>query len=121
VREIVAELPARCRTLRVAGHDIQLRGHAVLVDGTARELPPAPLAVLRALVQRPGVVVSRSDLLGVLPGGGSDEHAVEMAVTRLRGVLGSKVVQTVVKRGYRLAYEPESAAGKYGEPVTADG
>ncbi|NDL60769.1 uroporphyrinogen-III synthase [Phytoactinopolyspora mesophila] len=121
VREIVAELPARCRTLRVAGHDIQIRGHAVLVDATARELPPGPMAVLRELVRRPGVVVSRAELLGVLPGGGSDEHAVEMAITRLRGVLGSKVVQTVVKRGYRLAYEPESAADKYGEPINLGG
>ena len=31
------------------------------------------------------------------------EHAVEMAVARLRAALGTRVVQTVVKRGYRLA------------------
>ncbi|WP_240759703.1 winged helix-turn-helix domain-containing protein, partial [Phytoactinopolyspora endophytica] len=116
VREIVAELPTRCRMLRAAGHEIQVRGHAVLVDGAARELAPAPMAILRELVRRPGVVVSRSDLLAVLPGGGSDEHAVEMAITRLRAVLGSRVVQTVVKRGYRLAYEAESAGEKYGAP-----
>ncbi|NED99372.1 uroporphyrinogen-III synthase [Phytoactinopolyspora halotolerans] len=116
VREIVAELPTRCRTLRAAGHELQVRGHAVLVDGVARELAPAPMAILRELVRRPGVVVSRADLLAVLPGGGSDEHAVEMAITRLRAVLGSRVVQTVVKRGYRLAYEPETADEKYGTP-----
>lgn len=113
VREIAAELPARCRVLRVAGHEIQVRGHAVVVDGVVRELAPAPMAVLRALVRYPGVVVSRADLLAVLPGGGSDEHAVEMAITRLRGVLGARVIQTVVKRGYRLAYEPEWAGEKY--------
>ena len=34
---------------------------------------------------------------------GADEHAVEMAVARLRAGLGtSGVVETVVKRGYRL-------------------
>jgi uroporphyrinogen-III synthase len=71
------------------------------------------MAVLEELVRRPGVVISRSRLLSLLPGGGSDEHAVEMAVTRLRGAVGSRVVQTVVKRGYRLAYEPESADSKY--------
>ncbi|MBB5787651.1 uroporphyrinogen-III synthase [Jiangella mangrovi] len=115
VREIVAELPARRRTLRVAGHAVQLRGHAVVVDGEARELPPGPLAVLAELARRPGVVVPRAELLGVLPGGGTDEHAVEMAVTRLRGAVGARVVQTVVKRGYRLAYEPEaSGSAKYG-------
>lgn len=49
---------------------------------------------------------------GGWPGGGSDEHAVEMAITRLRAVLGALVVQTVVKRGYRLAYEPDSVGEK---------
>jgi uroporphyrinogen-III synthase len=36
-----------------------------------------------------------------------DEHAVEMAVARLRRGLGhSGLVETVVKRGYRLACDP---------------
>ena len=47
-------------------------------------------------------------LLDELPGGGTDTHAVEMAVTRLRSALGdSKMIQTVVKRGYRLAVDLE--------------
>ena len=35
----------------------------------------------------------------------ADEHAVEMNVARLRSALGpaGRVVETVVKRGYRLA------------------
>lgn len=116
VRSIVDHLPERTRSMRVAGYEIQLRGHAVLVNGDARELPPGPMAVLVELARRPGVVVSRADLLAALPGGGSDEHAVEMAVTRLRGALGPRLIQTVVKRGYRLAFEPESASvdTKYG-------
>jgi uroporphyrinogen-III synthase len=62
------------------------------------------MAVLRALARRPGRVVPRADLLAELPGGGADEHAVEAAIARLRSSLGApKVVQTVVKRGYRLA------------------
>ena len=51
---------------------------------------------------------SREDLQPALPRDGSDTHAVEMAVTRLRALLGDpRIVATVVKRGYRLAYEPE--------------
>jgi uroporphyrinogen-III synthase len=47
-------------------------------------------------------VLSRAALLRTLPRG-ADEHAVEMAVARLRAGLGTpRVVQTVVKRGYRL-------------------
>ncbi|WP_081975411.1 uroporphyrinogen-III synthase [Modestobacter caceresii] len=101
-RSVVAELPARHPVLHSGPHSLQVRGHAVVLDGRLVELAPGPMAVLRALARRPGVVVSRADLLSDLSGGG-DAHAVEMAVTRLRAALGAPVVQTVVKRGYRLA------------------
>ncbi|MFP8964365.1 winged helix-turn-helix domain-containing protein, partial [Streptomyces nanhaiensis] len=62
---------------------------------------------LRALARRPGWVVSRAELLRALPGAGRDEHAVETAVARLRSALGGpRMIQTVVKRGYRLAFDP---------------
>lgn len=68
------------------------------------------MTVLRKLIVRPGQVVSRRELLSLTPGDGNDEHAVEVAVGRLRAALGDpKIVLTVVKRGYRLAYEPERA------------
>ncbi|MYS52689.1 uroporphyrinogen-III synthase, partial [Streptomyces sp. SID6013] len=60
-----------------------------------------------ALARRPGWVVPRADLLRALPGTGRDEHAVETAMARLRTSLGTpKLIQTVVKRGYRLALDP---------------
>jgi uroporphyrinogen-III synthase len=101
-RSVVTELPARHPVLAAGPHTLQVRGHAAVLDGRLVELPPGPIAVLRALARRPGVVVSRPDLLAELSGGG-DAHAVEMAVTRLRAALGAPVVETVVKRGYRLA------------------
>ncbi|HXV93972.1 MAG TPA: uroporphyrinogen-III synthase [Pseudonocardia sp.] len=107
VRRLEAELPARARRLPVAGHWLELRGHAVLVDGDLRAVPPAGMALLRSLARRPGRVVSRAELLRALPGGGGDEHAVETAMARLRSALGEpRLVQTVVKRGYRLALDP---------------
>ena len=101
-REVVARLPERDPVLRVGGQELQVRGHAALLDGRLVELAPGPMAVLRALVASPGAVVAKTDLVAALPGGG-DGHAVEMAVTRLRAALGPGVVETVVKRGYRLA------------------
>jgi uroporphyrinogen-III synthase len=96
------ELPRRTRTLRVADAEVVLRGHAAIVDGVLKPLPPAQMAVLRALAVSPGRVLPRSELLEALPRG-ADEHAVEMAVARLRAALGaSSFIQTVVKRGYRL-------------------
>ncbi|MHA6620041.1 uroporphyrinogen-III synthase [Pseudonocardia sp. DLS-67] len=115
VRQLEAELPARARRLPVAGHVLELRGHAVLVDGELRTVPPAGMALLRVLARRPGRVVPRAELLRALPGGSGDEHAVETGMARLRGALGRpKLVQTVVKRGYRLALDPAPAGGHCG-------
>ena len=95
-------VPKRAIRLEVAGHSLVLRGHAAIVDGDLKPLAPAPMAVLRALAAMPGRVLSRAALLRTLPRG-ADEHAVEMAVARLRAGLGTPgVIQTVVKRGYRL-------------------
>ncbi|MFE6761866.1 uroporphyrinogen-III synthase [Streptomyces sp. NPDC057689] len=113
VQLICRELPARARTLPVAGHRVEIRGHAVLVDDELRAVPPAGMALLHTLARRPGWVVSRADLLRALPGSGTDEHAVETAMARLRTALGApRLIQTVVKRGYRLALDP-SADEKY--------
>ncbi|WP_066368313.1 uroporphyrinogen-III synthase [Herbidospora mongoliensis] len=109
-RTLARHLPEKSVTrLTAGGHELEIRGHAVVVDGDLKPLPPAPMAVLKRLADRPGHVVARSDLRVVLPGGpsrDSAEHAVEMAITRLRRALGpGGIVETVVKRGYRLACE----------------
>lgn len=107
VRHIVDELPRlRTHTVYAAGHRIEVRSSCVMVDGVTRSVPPAAMATLRALAHRPGQVVSRDDLLDALPGNGSNTHAVETAMLRLRTALGDKnIVTTVVKRGYRLAVD----------------
>lgn len=106
-RHIVDELPAlRTHTVRVAGHQIEIRSTCVLVDGEVKSLSPAGMATLQALARSPGTVVGRDNLLRALPGHGSDTHAVETAVLRLRTALGDKnIIATVVKRGYRLAID----------------
>ncbi|MEU1317522.1 uroporphyrinogen-III synthase [Streptomyces tibetensis] len=115
VQLLCQELPGRARALPVAGHRVEIRGHAVVVDDELKPVPPAGMALLRALSRRPGWVVARADLLRALPGSGRDEHAVETAMARLRTALGTpKLIQTVVKRGYRLALDP-SAETKYAD------
>ncbi|WP_432196920.1 uroporphyrinogen-III synthase [Streptomyces sp. bgisy027] len=115
VQLLCQELPGRARSLPIAGHRVEIRGHAVMVDGALRPVPPAGMSLLRALSRRPGWVVARAELLRALPGAGRDEHAVETAMARLRTALGApKLIQTVVKRGYRLALDP-AADAKYAD------
>jgi uroporphyrinogen-III synthase len=111
-RHITDELPLlQSRTMHVAGHRLEIRGTCVVLDGAVKEVSPAGMATLRALAHRPGTVVSRADLLRALPGSGTDTHAVETAVLRLRTALGDKnIVSTVVKRGYRLAVDEQHEA-----------
>ena len=110
VRTVVDELSAHRPVLDAAGHTLSVRGHAVILDGELVQPPPAPMALLRALARRPGRVLSRTELLRTLPRG-ADGHAVEMAVARLRAALGDPaIVQTVVKRGYRLRVDAEAPA-----------
>src|SRR6476620_415323 len=106
-RQLTDELPTlQSRTMTVPGHRLEIRGTCVMVDGVVKALSPAAMATIRALAHRPGTVVCRADLLRALPGTGTDTHAVETAVLRLRTALGDKnIVSTVVKRGYRLAVD----------------
>jgi uroporphyrinogen-III synthase len=106
-RHIAEELPLLgSRTVKAAGHVIEIRGTCALVDGSVKSLSGAGMSTLRALARRPGDVVGRNALLRVLPGNSNDPHAVDTAVLRLRTALGDKnIVATVVKRGYRLAID----------------
>jgi len=115
VREIVEQVPLRRGVaLPAAGHTLDVRGHAVVVDGRLVPLTSASTALLRQFTARPGHVVSRGDLMKITPGEGG-EHAVEVAIGRLRTALGDpRIIQTVMKRGYRLAYEPERAGNHDG-------
>lgn len=108
---VAEELPRRFnRIYHVAGHQLELRGHAVILDGDLINIPPTPMSILKELSREPGRVVSRPRLVSLLPGDEAGNNALEMNVTRLRAFLGDpKIIQTVVKRGYRLAFSPEGA------------
>ena len=106
VRTIVEKLPEGNRELDFEGRRLVLQGSAVLVADECVWLSPTQAALVRALAERPGRVLSRSELLRrVWVGVDADEHAVEAAVARLRGALGgyAGLVRTVPRRGYRLA------------------
>ena len=106
IKQLETELPSRSAGLQVTvgGRTLLLHGDVLHVDGVEVTLTPAPRVVLQALVVNPGHVVSRRDLLAALPATAAvSEHAVDMAVARLRAAVGTRMIQTVANRGYRLA------------------
>lgn len=116
VREISVQVPARfARKVVAAGRHLELRGTGVLVDERFVSPGPSGMALLTLLAAHPGQVHTRAELAAALPGGTADDHAIEVAIGRLRTSLGEpRIIQTVVKRGYRLAYDPEVAStGRY--------
>lgn len=105
VRTLVAHYDeaATAAVATVAG-PLQVRRTVALLGGHVMPLSPSSLAVLRLLATADGDVVSRAQVLAALPGDSRDPHAAEVAVARLRESAGDRrLVQTVVKRGYRLA------------------
>jgi uroporphyrinogen-III synthase len=102
VRLVIMELGSHAGIETPSGL-LQVRAGAATLDHEVLPLSPSGLAVLRRLARAPGEVVSREELLRVLPGDSTDPHAAEVAVARLREALGaSGVIRTVVKRGYAL-------------------
>ena len=106
VKLMETELPARrCGTaLGVAGHQLLLHGDRVLLDGVrGADVPGAARGAPGARRStRATSSPARSCSRRCRAGQASSEHAVEMAVARLRAAIGTRLVQTVVKRGYRL-------------------
>ena len=79
-------------------------------EGSTHRLADQPLALLNALLERPGEMVSREDLRHRLWPDGTFvdfEHGLNSAVSRLREALNDsattpRYVETIPRRGYRL-------------------
>ena len=110
------ELIARVRALlrRHAGSGTPLlRAGALVLDPARRcvslagvpvELSPREFAVLEALMQRPGAVLSRERLEDSVYGWGEEvgSNAIEVHLHHLRRKLGADVIKNVRGVGYRI-------------------
>ncbi|MHA6510323.1 uroporphyrinogen-III synthase [Tessaracoccus sp. Y1736] len=108
VRELTTALSARgVAEVATPAGVLWLRRSAANLGGRALPLSQVQFAVLRSLVEAKGGVVSREEILAVLPGSSNDPHAAEVAVARLRDSMGDRsLVRTVPRRGYRLEVSP---------------
>jgi uroporphyrinogen-III synthase len=105
VRLVTEELTQRhTHRFRRDGVIIELRGHQVSVDDRRITLGPSSLALLVALASS-NSVLSRDELIACLPDT-PDEHALHMAMSRLRRALDVPgLITTIMKRGYRFNAE----------------
>lgn len=106
VRALADALRSRVVETSLGGAPLRIQGRLVVVGEAIVPVTDREAAVLRALAARPGAVVSKAQLLEqVWSGARADAHVVEVTVARLRGRLGpvGRSVQTVIRRGYRLA------------------
>jgi uroporphyrinogen-III synthase len=106
VLSLAAELSSRARLVRFAGDEVTLQGSLAIVGGHEVRLADRERAVLHALADASGAVVTKRALVRTVWGDASaDEHTVEVTVSRLRRRLGpaGNAIQTVPRRGYRLA------------------
>ena len=102
-----AEYPVRCGTLALdpATHRVTLRGRNILVS--SREF-----ALLLALLEHPGKMLSRAQLEERLYGWGEEvaSNSVEVHIHNLRRKLGEAVIRTVRGVGYAIGSEDDDTA-----------
>lgn len=106
VQCLAAAFDPRAVDLELDDHPVRLQGNLVVVGGEAPvSLTDRERSVLEVLSERQGVVISKQALLQRVWNDDSDEHAVEVTVGRLRRRLGpaGSSIETVMRRGYRLA------------------
>ena len=104
VRSLVSHYEhAQTSAVTTSAGRLQVRRTVALLDDHVLPVSPSGLEVLRLLADAGGEVVTRAEVLDVLPGDSSDPHTAEVAVARLREACAARgLIQTVVKRGYRL-------------------
>ncbi|WNM26740.1 response regulator transcription factor [Demequina capsici] len=96
---------AYAATLEAGTLRLELDSHAaVRADGTRVDLPRREFAVLRALMSRPGAILSRTELEHQVYGWGDEveSNAIEYAIHRLRTKLGSEVIRNIRGVGWMV-------------------
>ncbi|HVW31114.1 MAG TPA: winged helix-turn-helix domain-containing protein, partial [Acidimicrobiia bacterium] len=98
-------LAGRARSFVVAGQTGRLQGTRLTIGDDEVRLTPRERTLLEAMVSAGGAVLSKRTLSQVAWTEPVSEHAVEVAVNRLRSKLGpaAAALETTNRRGYRLA------------------
>jgi two-component system OmpR family response regulator len=108
LRALIRREPrARPAVLEVGDLRLDPAAQRVWCAGVAVDLPGKCLALLDAFMRRPGIVLSRYDLLEAAWDGAYENRSnvVDQHVRMLRARIGARRIETVRGRGYRLREE----------------
>src|SRR5215208_456374 len=102
--------PDTTETLRFGPFELDVRSRELRKGKTRVRLQEQPFEILRMMLERPGLVVTREELCSRLWPNGTFvdfEHSLNAAVKRLRAALGDEAdnprfVETLPRRGYRF-------------------
>ena len=114
----MASEPQPGRAVRFGVFELDLRAGELRKSGVKIRLQEQPFQVLAALLEHPGDVVTREELINRLWPDGTVvdyEHSLGTAVNKIRQALGDsadnpRFVETVPRRGYRFIYPVERPA-----------
>jgi two-component system response regulator TctD len=112
IKALLRRSPAGQAVGSGGGFDVDRDSGAVYFQGVPMELPPRELALLRALLARPGQAMAKERLFELVFPGELDvqTEAIEVVAYRLRKRLAATGAQLVTLRGlgYLLKLEPKA-------------
>ena len=111
-----AQLPPR---MSFRGFEVNLTSGELHKDGLKLALPPMAFGVLKALIERPGEVITREELrarLWAAESFGEFDDSLNHAVNKLRRALGDSAehpqfIETLPRFGYRFLMQVEKSDG----------
>jgi serine/threonine-protein kinase len=123
--------PSPSSNIRFGKFEVDFRQGELRRSGLRQQLGPQPFELLRALLERPGQLITRDELRQRLWPGNTFvdyELGLKKCVNRVREVLGDsadhpRYIETIPRRGYRFiaTFERMDGAGAFnGTPRTRD-
>jgi DNA-binding winged helix-turn-helix (wHTH) protein len=107
-------MPHSSDSVRFGAFELDRRSGELRKGRTRLKVSPQSIEVLKALVERPGDLVTRDELKDRLWPADTFvdfEHGLNTAIRRLRAALGDsahtpRLIETLPRRGYRFKAEP---------------
>lgn len=112
---------------RFADCEIDTDAHRLAVAGEPRTVEPQVFDLIRHLVENPGRLVSRDELIEAVWGGRIvSDSAISARISAARAAVGDDgakqaIIATVPRRGFRLAVAPETVREAAAEPARSAG